>query len=283
MTHPVEGVDPRAIHRVDNPAPLSAPLSAPVPGQPPSRWLLVLRPGDVRQQLCDRLATQGWSLQVLEVATDWRPRLQQERPDGVLLDSGWAGFDALDACRALRALDARLPIVLLGGGNEEIDHVIALESGADDYLAFPWGLRQLQARMRALLRRQEAASRAQPEPPPLQGLVAGLISVSAVKVGPWWFLAESRCLQRGQELRVLPEVEAALLAELTARPHQPVDRQRLRLACHGDQPVLPRAVDAAVMRLRRAVEPDPELPRYIQTVRGVGYVFVPGAELPTRT
>ncbi len=243
--------------------------------RPPLRgWLLVWPAGEERERVLAHLTAQGWQMQVLDDGTQWRAGVQQRRPDGVLLDAGRADFDALDACRQLRAADARLPIVLVGPGNEELDHIIALECGADDYLGGAWGLRQLHARLRALMRRHGQAQSVQDLPPPWPGS-ARPQGAPAVKVGPWWFLAESRCLQRGQELRLLPEVEAALLAELTARPHQPVERQRLRLACHGDQPVLPRAVDAAVMRLRRAVEPDPELPTYIQTVRGVGYMFVP--------
>jgi two-component system, OmpR family, phosphate regulon response regulator OmpR len=150
---------------------------------------------------------------------------------------------------------------------EEVDRVLGLEMGADDYLGKPFSARELLARIHALLRRAT-----------LQPGVPQPGAVGTVTIGDTVFHPASRSLVQGAEVRVLSTVEYAMLYELVRSPGVPVSRERLLAASHSrSDAVLMRTVDTAVLRLRRLVEPDPAVPRYIQTVRGLGYMFVPRA------
>jgi two-component system, OmpR family, phosphate regulon response regulator OmpR len=177
------------------------------------------------------------------------------------------GMSGLDACRKLRAEGDRVPIVLLTARSEEVDRIVGLEMGADDYLGKPFSARELLARVRAVLRRTPAAP----------GLP--MAQLPPVRLGVHVFFAATRSLQRADrpdEVRVLNTVEFALLAELVSNPGVPISRERLLAASHSrTDAVLLRTIDTAVMRLRRVVEVDASAPRLIQTVRGHGYMFVP--------
>jgi two-component system phosphate regulon response regulator OmpR len=209
------------------------------------------------------LQRQGLAVTPVGSAEQMLRQMPHARPDLIVLDVGLPGMSGLQACQRLRVDDDRVPIILLTAHGEEIDRVVGLEMGADDYLVKPFSARELLARIRAVLRR------AAPPPAPLP-------ATPVVHLGDYRFVAEARSLLRGHEVRVLNTVEFALLAELTRQPGQPVSRERLLAASHAQaEAVLLRAVDAAIMRLRKLVEPDPGAPRFIQTVRGQGYMFVP--------
>jgi two-component system phosphate regulon response regulator OmpR len=187
----------------------------------------------------------------------------RQRPDLMVMDVGLPGISGLRACQRLRAQGDHVPIILLPARSEEVDRVLGLEMGADDYVAKPFSSRELLARVRALLRR--AAVRA----------AAGGVRTT-IRIGEIIFAPESRSLHRGREVRVLSAVEHALLAELAGHPSTPLSRERLLSVSHGHgDTVLLRTIDAAILRLRRILEPDPAAPRYIQTVRNQGYMFVP--------
>ena len=223
----------------------------------------------LRDMLCGYLEKQGAVVTALSTAEDMLHRIHHLRPDLVVLDVGLPGLSGLDACRQLRAEGDNVPIILLTARSEEIDRVLGLEMGADDYLGKPFSARELMARVRAVLRRAVV----RPGAPVRQA--------RSVRIGEFVFMAASRSLQRGTEVRSLSTVEYALLAELTAHPNVPVSRERLLAVSHTRKDaVLLRAVDAAIMRLRKELEPDPAMPRYIQTVRGQGYVFVPHGDFP---
>ena len=220
----------------------------------------------LRDMLTAYLERQGVQVTPLGSAEDLLQRMHRSRPDLVVLDIGLPGASGLQACQRLRAEGDRVPIVLLSALGDEIDRVLGLELGADDYLVKPFSARELLARAHAVLRRMVNVPGV-----PLPG------TQQVVALGTHLFHVASRCLQRGDEIRMLNTVEYALLAELTAHPGVPISRERLMAASHSRQDaVLLRAIDAAVMRLRKLIEPQPNLPRYIQTVRGHGYMFVPG-------
>jgi two-component system, OmpR family, phosphate regulon response regulator OmpR len=157
------------------------------------------------------------------------------------------------------------PSILLTARSEEIDRVLGLEMGADDYLSKPFSARELLARIRAVLRRVSTT----PGVP---------ISFDReVPIGGFVFVPATRSLH-GEDgsTRVLSTVEYAMLAELVTNPNVPISRERLLAVSHTRSDVLlTRTVDVAVMRLRKIVEPDASVPRFIQTVRGHGYMFVP--------
>jgi two-component system, OmpR family, phosphate regulon response regulator OmpR len=221
----------------------------------------------LRDMLAEYLEKQGLAVTTMTSAEELLRRIHRLRPDLIVLDVGLPGMSGLDACTRLRAEGDRVPIVLLTARSEEIDRIVGLEMGADDYLGKPFSARELLARVRAVLRRADA--------PP--GVPRG--ESPPVKIGAFTFAPASRSLHLGDDVRVLSTVEYSLLAELVANPRVPISRERLLAAAHGRaDAVLLRTVDVAVMRLRKLVEPDPAEPRYIQTVRGLGYMFVPYAE-----
>ena len=230
----------------------------------PYHLFVVEDDGALRDMLRTYLERQGLAVTAMASAEELLQRMAHLRPDLVVLDVGLPRLSGLQACQRLRADGDRVPIILLTARGEEIDRVLGLEMGADDYLAKPFSARELLARVRAVLRRTNFVPNAR------RG------ATTVVTIGEHVFQVATRSLQRGEELRVLNTVEYALLAELTAHPGVTLSRERLMAASHGrSDSISVRAIDAAVVRLRRLVEPDPAVPRFIQTVRGFGYVFIP--------
>ncbi len=221
----------------------------------------------LRDMLASYLEKQGMVVTAMARADEMLKRIHRLRPDLVVLDVGLPGISGLDACRQLRAEGDKVPIILLTARTEEIDRVLGLEMGADDYLGKPFSARELLARIRAVLRRAVSAPG------------APLLEQPAVRIGAYVFEPAARSLHQGDEVRLLNTVEFALLAELVTHPGVPISRERLLAASHsrGEAPLL-RTVDTAIMRLRKLLEPEPAEPRYLQTVRGQGYVFVPHLE-----
>ncbi len=221
----------------------------------------------LRDMLAGYLEKQGLAVTPMPSAEDLLRRIHRLRPDLVVLDVTLPAQSGLQACQKLRADGDRVPIILLTARTEEVDRVLGLEMGADDYLGKPFSARELLARIHALLRRAT-----------LQPGVPQPGAVGTVTIGDTVFHPASRSLVQGAEVRVLSTVEYAMLYELVRSPGVPVSRERLLAASHSrSDAVLMRTVDTAVLRLRRLVEPDPAVPRYIQTVRGLGYMFVPRA------
>jgi two-component system, OmpR family, phosphate regulon response regulator OmpR len=219
----------------------------------------------LRDMLASYLEKQGLAVTVMGDAEGLLKRIHRLRPDLVILDVGLPGMSGLQACQKLRLEGDRVPIILLTARSEEIDRVMGLEMGADDYLGKPFSARELLARVHAVLRRSAT-------------LAIANLDQQAVRFGDTVFMPASRCLRRGDELRMLNTIEYAILAELAANPGIAISRERLLAASHTrNETVLPRTIDTAILRLRRLVEPDPAEPRYIQTVRGHGYMFVPHA------
>lgn len=226
---------------------------------------------ELREMTVAYLIRSGFDCIGLPSGDELLRRLKRLRPDLIILDLMMPGLSGLDVCRKLRADQDEVPVIMLTARADVVDRIIGLEFGADDYLGKPFDPRELLARVEAVLRRR---------PPP-----AVPVGAAAVNLGDWTFHPATRTLvretQNGVALAVaqvqpLSDTEYALLKALTDRPGQPLARFRLVEAMHGrDSEVDDRSVDVAIHRLRRLVEPDPEAPRYIQTMRGRGYVFVP--------
>lgn len=232
------------------------------------RYLLHVVDDDaqLRQMLSSYLESHGMAVNAMGSAEELLARVEHEPPDLIILDVALAGMSGLDACRRLRAAGNRVPIMMLTALSDEVDRIVGLEMGADDYQCKPFSARELVARIHSLLRRSQTLSL----PPPAEP--------ASVRIGEFTFVPATRSLRRGDSVRVLHTVEHALLAALCARPGSPVSRERLHAACHPQRSAaLLRTIDAGVMRLRRLLEPDPTEPRFIQTVRGQGYMFVPQA------
>ena len=177
------------------------------------------------------------------------------------------GEDGLAACRRLRGRGETVPIIMLTARDEPVDRVVGLEMGADDYVGKPFDPRELVARIEAVLRRgtQPAAA-----PDPKGGVF---------RFGDWSLDRGTRQLSRNGEVVALTSGEFALLNTLVANARRPMKRERLLELTRGDDSEsFDRAIDVQMHRLRRLLEEDPAHPRYLQTVWGVGYVFVPDGE-----
>ena len=183
--------------------------------------------------------------------------IRQRRPDLVVLDLGLPGLDGLDVTRELRR-DSTIPIVMLTARDDELDKLLGLELGADDYLTKPFSPRELVARVRAVLRRADR---------PLEA--AETIRAGDVVLD----LPRMRAEVAGTAVDLTP-TEFQLLATLAARPGRIFTRSQLLDALHGVAfETYERAIDSHIKNLRRKLEPDPRRPRYVLTVYGVGYRF----------
>jgi DNA-binding response OmpR family regulator len=195
------------------------------------------------------------------LAADGRGGFEQAlmlKPDLVLVDLRLPGMSGVEICKQLRASQVTTPIVVLSAVGDEIDKVLLLEIGADDYIVKPFGARELVARIRAVLRRSTAESR--------KVLHVGEIEVDL----------ERRVVTRGdREIRLTP-AEYNLLAFFLNHPDRPLTRDMLLNSVWGYSFASnTRTVDAHILKLRQKLETDPNVPRHILTMHGVGYRFLP--------
>jgi two-component system, OmpR family, response regulator len=193
-----------------------------------------------------------------------------DEPNVVILDLQLGGDDGLDVLRAIRSRSDVPVIITTGHRRDEIDRVIGLELGADDYVTKPFGLRELLARIRAVLRRRQA------------GLAAARREAEQgrCRFGGWQLDRRLRRLTDPNGVLVpLTKGEYGLLVAFLNAPQRPLSRESLLQATRMHEDVFDRSIDVQVLRLRRKLETDPSMPRVIQTERGVGYVFA----LPVET
>ena len=216
----------------------------------------------LRQLLADYLNRHGYDTLLAPDASDLSARIARYSPDLLVLDRMLPGGDGADACRRLREQGEDIPVVLLTARDEAVDRIIGLEAGADDYLGKPFDPRELLARIEAVLRRKRGPSALNKDAP--------------VSFGPFVFDPATRQLTRDDTLVKLTGGEINLLEALVKNAGKPLSRERLlSLARDDDGERNDRAIDIAILRLRRAIEDDPKQPRWIQTVWGIGYRFSP--------
>ncbi|KAF7600330.1 MAG: two-component system response regulator OmpR [Candidatus Dactylopiibacterium carminicum] len=230
------------------------------------RYRILVVDDDARlRSLLDRyLGEQGFQVKAVADAAQMDRALAREHHDLIVLDLMLPGEDGLSICRRLRASRNETPIVMLTARSEDVDRIIGLELGADDYLPKPFNPRELLARIHAVLRRRP---RVQPGAPVEGGVVRfGQIEVNLT----------TRELRRDGQALSLTTGEFALLKVLLQHPKEPLSRDKLMELARGrEYDAFDRAIDVQISRLRKLVEPDPAKPRYLQTVWGFGYVFVP--------
>ena len=234
---------------------------------PTSQVLIVDDDARLRELLIRYLQQQGYAAFGAADGREMERELARRHIDLIVLDLMLPGEDGLSLCRRLRGQGLDTPIIMLTAKGDEVDRIIGLEFGADDYLPKPGNPRELLARMRAVLRRGRAPSGA----PRADGERYGF--------GPFVLDLATRELRRGTELLRLTTGEFAVLAVLVQRPRQPLTRDQLMSLARGrEHEAFDRSMDVMLSRLRRLIEHDPKQPRYLQTVWGHGYVFVPDAQ-----
>lgn len=231
-----------------------------------SRILVVDDDMRLRNLLQRFLEEQGYTVRVAPEAVQMDKMLSRELFALIVLDFMLPGEDGLAICRRLRRENNNIPIIMLTAKGADADRISGLEAGADDYLPKPFNPQELLARIKAVLRRQQ---RELPGAPTQQGEV--------VSFGPWQLDLSTRQLMRaGKENVPLTTGEFAVLKALVQHPREPLTRDKLMNLARGREwGAMERSIDVQVSRLRRLLEDNQSKPRYLQTVWGVGYVFVP--------
>jgi len=223
----------------------------------------------LRDLLVRYLGENGFRVRSAADAAGMEIERRREPVDLLVLDLMLPGEDGLSICRRLRAEQEQLPIVMLTARGEEVDRIVGLEMGADDYLPKPFNPRELLARIRAVLRRRGTAPAGSAAP--LQG--------GRVVFGPFTLDLATRQLSRDGEPLPLTSGEFSVLKVLVEHARRPLSRDQLMELARGrEHEAFDRAIDVQISRLRKLIEDSTGQPRYIQTVWGYGYVFVPDGE-----
>jgi two-component system phosphate regulon response regulator OmpR len=220
----------------------------------------------LRDLLTRYLGEQGFAVKAVDGGEAMDRALARELYDFIVLDLMMPGEDGLAICRRLRGTGNSVPIVMLTAKGDDVDRIVGLEMGADDYLPKPFNPRELVARIHAVLRRRPPSA-----PPGAPSTETDTVSFGQVTVN-----LATRTLQRNDSELPLTTGEFALLKALVQHPRQPLSRDKLMELARGrEYEVFDRSIDVQISRLRKLVEDDPAQPRHIQTVWGFGYVFVP--------
>jgi two-component system phosphate regulon response regulator OmpR len=233
----------------------------------PQQVLVVDDDPDIRELISDYLSGVGYVVTTAPDAAAMRSAVEEQVPDVVLLDIGLPGEDGLSLARYLRE-HHDIGIIMVSGAGETVDRIVGLEVGADDYVSKPFDPRELHARVKSVLRRYQRASSGAPAPSTSDNRVpvgrCVLNTVSRQLLGP-----------DGAEIP-LTAMEFDLLQVFVERPGRPLSRdQILNHTQNRDWDPFDRSIDIRIARLRKKIESDPDNPRLIKTVRGVGYMYVP--------
>ena len=232
-----------------------------------TRILVVDDDPELRELLGQYLSEQGYQVTGVENATEMDKFLAENTPDLIILDLMLPGEDGLSIAKRLRG-SGEIPIIMISARGEEVDRIVGLEVGADDYLPKPFNPRELLARIRAVLRRPAAA--ADPDTP----------NERIFEFGPFQLNLGSCELIRQGEKVPLTSGEFSLLSIFVQHPNRVLSRDRLIDIMKGfERSPYDRSIDVRVTRLRRKIETDPASPVYIQTVWGEGYRFTPGEKV----
>jgi two-component system phosphate regulon response regulator OmpR len=235
----------------------------------PPKILVVDDDARLRDLLRRYLGDNGFSVVTADSAQTMNRLWMRERYDLLVLDLMLPGEDGLSIMRRLRGANDTTPIVMLTAKGEDVDRILGLEMGADDYLPKPFNPRELLARINAVLRRRT------PDDSP----GAPDADMKPVEFGEFVLDLATRTLTRNGEDVPLTTGEFAVLKAFARHPRVPLSREKLMEMARGrEYEAFDRSLDVQISRLRKLVEPDPSKPRYIQTVWGLGYVFIPDGE-----
>ena len=225
--------------------------------------LVVDDDGETRELLSEYLGQQGYVVAAVEDGQAMDHWLEHNTTDLVILDLMLPGEDGLSIAQRLRLVHS-LPIIMISARGTDVDRIVGLEVGADDYLPKPFNPRELLARVRAVLRRHAATGKGSATPDDI------------FHFGPFRFVPETRQLLRGPDEIALSRSEFDLLSVFIMHPNRVMSRDAIMDNLAGrDRDPFDRSIDVRVTRLRRKIEDDAAHPAYIRTVWGVGYQFYP--------
>ena len=220
----------------------------------------------LRDLLRRYLGENGFNVLVSENGEAMKRLWVREHFDVLILDLMMPGEDGLAILKRLRAEKDMTPVIMLTARGEDVDRILGLELGADDYLGKPFNPCELLARIHAVLRRR----------PRQDAPGAPSMEKEAVKFGDFELDLGTRVLKKNGEIVPLTTGEFAVLKAFARHPRQPLSRDKLMEMARGrEYEAFDRSLDVQVSRLRKLLEPDPSKPRYLQTVWGLGYVFIP--------
>jgi two-component system OmpR family response regulator len=228
--------------------------------------LLVEDDAEIARMVQQVLSENGFTASWVTSAAYMAPVLARGNVDLVVLDVMLPGEDGFSVCRRLRAA-SRIPVIILTALGEDVNRIVGLEIGADDYVTKPFNSRELVARIRALLRRSydTPLSRGRPR---------------AFRFAGWLIDPTTRRLHNPEDVQVaMTSAELDLLLAFCQNPGQVLSRERLLDLTHGGSAgPIERSIDVHVSRVRQKIEPDPHDPSFIKTVRLAGYIFTPAVE-----
>ncbi|MFA5664578.1 two-component system response regulator OmpR [Castellaniella sp.] len=235
----------------------------------PRKILVVDDDPRLRDLLRRYLSEQGFNVHVAEDAKDMAKIWQREHFDLLVLDLMLPGEDGLSICRRLRGSHDNTPIIMLTAKAEDVDRIVGLEMGADDYLTKPFNPRELLARVNAILRRRGAEEH--PGAPSQDN--------ESIAFGPYVLNLSTRTLTCDGEPISITTGEFSVLKVFARHPKVPLSRDKLMELARGrEYEAFDRSLDVQISRLRKLIEPNPSKPVFIQTVWGLGYVFVPDGD-----
>lgn len=247
---------------------LNTPSDPPAPRREKAHRIIVLDDElELRNMLLRFLTAEGYEVRAVADSAKLDRMLEREPFDLLVLDLMMAHENGLSVCRRLRAEGQTIPILMLTARGDPLDRVVGLETGADDYLAKPFLPRELVARIRAMLRRQQMLHGDTPSTP------------ERLRFGDFRLDLARHQLWRGDVEVELNSAERLLLEALATTPNRAVSRDNLLLRARGrGYDASARSIDVQILRLRQAVEALPASPRHIKTIWGLGYMLVADVE-----
>ena len=212
------------------------------------------------------LKNAGYAVRAVGTGSGALNAVAAEMPSLIVLDLNLPDMDGIEICRRLRGGGENMPIIMLTAKGDDVERIVGLEIGADDYIPKPFNPRELLARIQAVLRRRP------PAPPP----GAPATEPQVVEFGAFRFNLAARNLTKNGHDVPLTTGEFALLKVLVMHPRAPLSRDKLMELARGREfGAFDRSIDVQVSRLRKLIEEDPSKPAFVQTVWGFGYVFIP--------
>jgi len=246
---------------------IDSPDATPLSREKAHRIIVLDDELELRNMLLRFLTSEGYEVRAVADSAKLDRLLEREPFDLLVLDLMMPKEDGLSVCRRLRAEGQTIPIMMLTARGDPLDRVVGLETGADDYLAKPFLPRELVARIRAMLRRQQMLHGDTPSTP------------ERLRFGDFTLDLTRHQLRRGNEEIELNSAERLLLEALASTPNRAVSRDHLLLRARGrGYDANARSIDVQILRLRQAIEAVPANPRHIKTIWGLGYMLVADIE-----